>query len=184
MNSFTTRHAVWRSVDSLQGGMETVWLEKEAAAGTILRFDGEGLPFQLSYRFQWAEDFTIKIATIEAAWKGRLNRIDLTHARDWLVGERVLEGSDRCLDLDLWPSALTNTFALRRLRLGPRESRAIQAIYVEGPALAVGMRRQIYTRLRENVYRFESPDVDCAAEIQTDAEGLVTRYEGLFKRDL
>lgn len=184
MKPIHTRHAVWRSVDSPHGGMETAWLEKDSAAGTILRFDDDGIPFQVSYRFQWASDFTMKVATIESTWNGRFTRVDLAHQATWKIGERELQGCERCSDVDLWPSALTNTFAIRRLKLGPHESRAIQTVYVEGPSLKVSVQRQIYTRLREHVYRFESPDADFSAEIQTDAEGLVTKYEGLFKRDL
>lgn len=89
---------------------------------------------------------------------------------------------DGCIDVDLWAIAFTNTLPVRRLGLRAGESRTIDVAYVHLPAMAVERMQQRYTRVSDNVYRYESVASGFTADLLLDGEGLVVRYPGLARR--
>lgn len=93
-----------------------------------------------------------------------------------------LPAFDGCIDVDLTCTPFTNTLPIRRLGDGLRERREIRVAYVTLPGAAVMPSRQAYTLLGEGSYRFESLSDPFQADIETDADGLVVRYPGLFRR--
>lgn len=93
-----------------------------------------------------------------------------------------LPALDGCTDVDLACSAFTNTLPIRRLGEALRERREILVAYVTLPGAGVTPSRQAYTLLGEGRYRFESLSDPFQADIETDADGLVVRYPGLFRR--
>lgn len=100
------------------------------------------------------------------------------------VGE-VQPHLDGALDVDLSATPFTNTLPIRRLGLREGESAEINAVYIRLPELTVDVDGQRYTCLEAGRrYRYESLDNDFVREIETDANGLVTLYPGLFRRVL
>ncbi|WP_026354984.1 putative glycolipid-binding domain-containing protein [Massilia niastensis] len=89
---------------------------------------------------------------------------------------------DGCIDVDLSCTPFTNTLPLRRLGDRLRQRQDIQVAFIELPSLALRPAHQAYTCLAPGRYRFDSPADAFTAEIETDAEGLVLRYPGLFTR--
>jgi len=75
-----------------------------------------------------------------------------------------------------------NPLPIRRLgaRLAPR--REIVVAYIDVPRLALAPSRQAYACLEPGRYRFESLSNPFSAEIETDGNGLVLHYPGLFER--
>jgi len=93
-----------------------------------------------------------------------------------------LPALDGCIDVDLACTPFTNTLPIRRLGEALRARREIRVAYIVMPGLQVMPSRQAYTRLAAGRYRFESLSDPFQAEIETDADGLVVRYPGLFRR--
>ncbi|MDI3299391.1 MAG: putative glycolipid-binding domain-containing protein, partial [Bacillota bacterium] len=91
---------------------------------------------------------------------------------------------DGCIDVDLSITPATNTLPIRRLRLSPGESRAIQVLYVAFPTLDLRPVEQRYTRLQDDgpcaVYRYESGTF--RADLRVDGDGLVLDYPGVWQR--
>lgn len=184
MSRFSARSAIWSSVDLHGMGLEYAWFQDQSASGTILRTDERGSPFLVSYRFAWDERFALTEASIETAQGSERRRMELRYEQGWRDPKGELEGFAGCRDLDLWPTPLTNTFAIRRLNPAARQRQQIDVLWIEAPTLRFRREQQLYTRLDERRYRFESPASAFQAEIEVDPDGLVTLYPGLFRREL
>jgi len=89
------------------------------------------------------------------------------------------------LEVDFSASPFTNTLPIRRLDLAEGETAEITTLYVRFPDLELSLDRQRYTCLeRLKRYRYEAADGSFEAEVEVDQQGLVTEYQGLFRRVL
>lgn len=88
---------------------------------------------------------------------------------------------DDALDVDLGFSPSTNTLAIRRLELEIGESVRLSVAWLRFPELDLVRAEQVYTRLDERRYRYESGDGDFSAELEVDDRGVVTRYGELWR---
>jgi uncharacterized protein len=85
-------------------------------------------------------------------------------------------------DVDLGITPATNTLPIRRLDPAIGESVAVTAAWVRFPELTIEPLPQTYTRLAERRYRYESAGGAFVAAIEVDDLGLVTAYEGGWRR--
>jgi uncharacterized protein len=92
---------------------------------------------------------------------------------------RALHG---LVDVDLGFSPATNTLPIRSLDPAIGEAVAVTAAWVRFPELTIEPLPQTYTRLAERRYRYESAGGAFVAEIEVDDLGLVTAYEGGWRR--
>ena len=86
------------------------------------------------------------------------------------------------IDVDLGFSPVTNTLPIRRLDPAIGEAVAVTAAWVRFPELTIEPLPQRYIRLAERRYRYESAGGAFVAEIEVDDLGLVTTYEGGWRR--
>ncbi|MBK1794701.1 putative glycolipid-binding domain-containing protein [Devosia sp. WQ 349] len=84
-----------------------------------------------------------------------------------------------CLDLDIWPTPMTNSLPLWRLEPEVGAPQHLALVYIDATDLSFSRVEQIYTKLSDTAARFQSAQTD--AEITLDADGLVVNYPGLFK---
>ena len=99
----------------------------------------------------------------------------------WKDGNgKELKSIAGCIDIDFRATPFSNTLPIRRLHPGIGKSVAIDVAYINAPDLALSRVRQIYTRLSENTWKFQQPEVNFEAVITVDDEGLVVDYPGLF----
>lgn len=75
---------------------------------------------------------------------------------------------------------LTNTLPVNNLHLLKGESKEISLIYVDILANEARRERQKYTRLDEQLYRFDNLK-GFTADIEVDKDGFVVDYPGLFE---
>ncbi|RYE08975.1 MAG: transcriptional regulator [Hyphomicrobiales bacterium] len=90
-----------------------------------------------------------------------------------------LEG---CFDIDFEMTPFTNTLPIRRDPLHIGQTRRYWMAYIPADTLEPFAAEQIYTRLGEDLYRFETADGSFSADITVDADGLVVDYPDLFER--
>jgi hypothetical protein len=157
-----------------------------SAESLILATDGAGMPFRLGYEIAWDALWRLRHAHFRVERSSRTDEMSLRSdgAGNWTdSGGNPIPELEGCIDMDLWPTPFTNTFPIRRLgaRLGART--ALDVAYVQAPALSLSRSRQTYSQSGSHRYRFESAD-RFTADIEVDADGLVTDYEGLFRRVL
>jgi len=101
----------------------------------------------------------------------------------WTDGEhRRLPQLDGCLDIDLSGSPLTNTLPIRRAGLVPGTPQRLRMAWIPLDLLKPRPEEQVYTKLDERRFLYESGDGTFRAELETDDAGLIVRYPGLFEQ--
>lgn len=177
------RDVMWAHLGD-RSGIEHARLRARSARG-IAVLTGGGGTWTIAYRMRWDAAWRIRAARIEVRRGARTRMLALAHDGDgrWTGADgRELRRLRGCVDLDLWPTPLTNTPAIRRLELAPGRRSEIRVAYVEAPALSLRTARQAYERLDATRYRFTSPGDRFSVELRVDAEGVVEDYPGLVRR--
>jgi uncharacterized protein len=172
--------------------MEIVWrgIEVESLERLSLREGGDAVTVssvidsargRYSYEITLDPDWTFRTLHLEALAGHRA--LDLERGREgWTLYGEPRPDLAGCVDIDLAVSPFTNTLPIRRLDLDVDDEADLEMAYVSFPDLEVFADPQRYTRLDEDRWLYESLDSDFAAELTTDARGLVTEYPGLFER--
>jgi hypothetical protein len=174
---------LWRRFD--QPGHDSARLT-EGAAGAVLEgtavFNESGRPCRLDYRVVCDPEWR----TISARVTGWLESASLEYAieadadRRWTLNGRPcadLQGSN---DVDLSFTPATNLLPIRRARLRVGERMAVQAAWLRFPGGTLEPLDQIYERVSESRYRYESRG-SFFATLETNAAGFVTQYPGLWR---
>jgi hypothetical protein len=104
---------------------------------------------------------------------------------EWMINLHHRSEFNECQDLDLEGSGLTNSLAIRRLRLSPGESADLCVLYIPLPTLEPQIAHQRYTRLKNTedglaLYQFEALDSQFTATLTVDDHGFVLDYPGLL----
>ena len=99
----------------------------------------------------------------------------------WREDGRDTPGLAECTDIDLGITPATNTLPIRRLGLRVGQSEHVTAAWIKFPELTIQPLKQIYTRLSDSIYRYESSS-GFSADLEVDDIGLVITYPGGWKR--
>lgn len=86
-----------------------------------------------------------------------------------------------CIDIDLWPTPLTNSLPIWRTDWTDGQPQRFAMAWIDGDAMTVQRQEQIYTRLDPAHFRYQGPD-GFERVLEVDADGLVTTYPGLFRQ--
>jgi hypothetical protein len=101
---------------------------------------------------------------------------------DWIRNGQAVPATSSCIDIDIAATPFTNTLPIRRLGLREGQAAEISALYIQVPDLAISAVRQKYRCVRERArYTYQGLD-GREYGVVVDADGLVTDYEGIFKR--
>ena len=185
----TPRTVCWSAIwnhNSTGLGLENVVLTEGRADSILLAFAEDGTPFRLIYRLAWDELGLIREADL--AVKTGLEQRSLLLRSDgnghWrhAHGDRLAD-LDGCIDIDIWPTPLTNSLPLWRSGLGMNQRQEYRMAWVSAPELTVAAKPQAYTCLKDGLYLFESLDGSgFQAELAVDDELVVVDYPNLFVR--
>ena len=85
-----------------------------------------------------------------------------------------------CMDIDIWPTPLTNSLPLWRCPLEIGTPQRFAMAWINADEMSVQRSEQIYTRLDATHVRYQSADFERVLEV--DADNLVVDYPGLFER--
>ena len=154
-------------------------------AEAVISATVEAYHFAVLYRIECDAGWRVK--TTYARVIGADAAIDLTSdgAGRWRNSTGMaLPDLDGAIDVDLSITPFTNTLPVRRLDLSEGQQADIRVVYLRFPDLNLTIDRQRYTCLKRNQYRFESLDSEFTCDIDTDADGLIVTYPGLFRRVL
>lgn len=181
------RTVCWTPTWSRNGlGLEHVLLAENTADSSLLAFDEDGEPFRLTYRLRWSDGGLLQQAELEASKGTQVRSLSLQadgHGRWRGAMSHHLSHLDGCIDIDIWPTPLTNSFPIWRSRLKIGQRQEFRMAWVSAPDLTVVARQQAYTRLEERLYLFESLDgTGFKATLPVDEDGLVIDYPELFSR--
>jgi hypothetical protein len=131
--------------------------------------------FLVKYSIQLDEHWQTREARIEIE-NGTRRSLQLARTPEgaWLRDGEPLPDLDGILDVDIEWSPSTNTLPIRRLALSPGEKAAVSAAWIRLPSLDVQRLEQSYERLDQGRYVYRSGDF--RADLEADADGLITRY--------
>jgi hypothetical protein len=85
-----------------------------------------------------------------------------------------------CVDIDIWPTPLTNSLPLWRTEWTVNQPQRLAMAWIDADEMTVKRSEQVYTKFDETHFRFQSADFECVLEV--DADMLVMNYPGLFAR--
>ena len=177
----------WVPIWSQNGlGLEHVLVTGNVADSSLLAVDEDGKPFRLAYRLQWDDAGLLQQAELKAVKGTQVRSLSLqADGRGHWVNSQgeQLSHLHGCVDIDIWPTPLTNSFPIWRSHLQIGQRQEYKMAWVSAPDLEVVAKPQAYTRLDERRYLFESLDgTGFKASLPVDQDGFVTDYPELFRR--
>jgi hypothetical protein len=101
-------------------------------------------------------------------------------AGEWTVGGAPAANLKGCDDIDLGFTPATNLLPIRRLDLSIGGKAAVRAAWVRFPELTVEVLDQVYIRLAEDRYLYESAGGSFRRELRVDEVGFVVDYPGIW----
>ena len=140
--------------------------------GTII-----GPDWGLFYRLKLDENAHTRSVRIERA-DGRVLELFSDGAGTWSDDRaEPIPALRGCIDVDIWPTPMTNSLPIWRTEWTDQPVRFAMA-WIDATTLEFKRSEQIYTRLDDTHFRFQSADFE--AVLTVDGDGLVTEYPGLF----
>jgi uncharacterized protein len=153
-------------------------------SGTAV-FAHEGQPCKLDYLVVCDSRWRTSSAQISGVFGNREIdlRVSVTAEQRWYLNEEEWPSVGGCIDIDLGFSPSTNLLPIRRLSLGVGEEADVKAAWLPFPSLVLEVLPQMYRRVGEYTYRYESGGGTFACVLQVNAEGFVTSYPGLWQAE-
>lgn len=175
---------LWRRVD--RPGHESARLSRSVEgwtlAGTAV-FAHEGQPCRLDYRIACDEAWRTRSAEVRG-WVGDVD-VDVTIEVDgrggWRLNGAECPQVEGCIDVDLNFSPSTNLLPIRRLSLAVGAESEVRAAWLRFPSFTLEPLPQVYRRLSEDVYRYESAGRAFVRDLTVDAAGFIALYPGFFE---
>ena len=109
--------------------------------------------------------------------------ITVDHDRNWQINGAARPEASGCIDLDLNFSPSTNLLPIRRLDLAIGQAAEIRAAWLRFPTFELEPLPQIYRRLDEAGYHYESGGGQFVADLQVNAVGFVISYPGIWQAE-
>jgi hypothetical protein len=88
-----------------------------------------------------------------------------------------------CTDIDLNFSPCTNLLPIRRLGLAIGQAAEVRAAWLRFPGFELEPLSQLYRRLDETTYHYESAGGQFVAELKVNRAGFVVDYGGLWQAE-
>lgn len=144
--------------------------------GTIITPD-----YGLFYRIKLDDREHVRTVRLDRT-DGKVLELFSDGAGDWSDDRaEPLPALKGCLDIDIWPTPLTNSLPLWRSKWTIGQPQRFAMAWIDGDEMTVRREEQIYTQLDDNSFRFQNADgFDRLLEV--DADRLVINYPGLFER--
>lgn len=150
--------------------------------GTVLTLL-DACPAEMRYALTCDRSWRTRTCSVHVDHRGRARRIELEadETGSWFRDGMRVDEFEGSADADFGFSPCTNTLPIRRLAPAIGEEVRISVVWLRFPELDLLPSDQVYTRIAENLYRFETGAGDFRAMIETDKLGIVTHYGDLWR---
>lgn len=139
-----------------------------------------GPDFGLFYRIKLDENGNTRTLKIERA-DGAALELFCDGAGGWSDDRaEPISGLRGCVDVDIWPTPMTNSLPIWRLNWQDGHSQKFAMVWIDATSMTVRRDEQLYTRLDRTHFRYQSANFE--AVLALDENGVVTDYPGLFAR--
>lgn len=178
----TIKSILWRSIE-LKGHEACRLFSQEAdwrLAGTAVFSHDQ--PCRLEYVIVCDASWNTMLARV-SGWVGKETvniELAIDSERNWRLNGVERPAVAGCTDLDLNFSPCTNLLPVRRLNLSIGQEAPVKAAWLRFPSFELEPLAQVYRRVGESTYRYESGGGSFVAELEVDAVGFVTNYPGFW----
>jgi hypothetical protein len=177
---------LWRRLDL--PGHEIARLEIRGdgwkLTGTAI-FAGQQGPAKLYYVVNCDAAWCTNSAQVRGVIGGR--EIDLAVSVDterrWRLNGTECASVEGSKDIDLGFSPSTNLLPIRRLALAVGDEAEVSAAWLPFPSLEFEPLAQVYRRVADRTYRYESGGGSFVRTLEVDSAGFVTSYPGLWQAE-
>ena len=148
-------------------------------------FSHEDQPCELTYQIV-ADALWQTLSAQVQGWLGKSAvgiQMETDPAHRWRLNEVEQPAVLGCIDLDLNFSPSTNLLPIRRLNLAIGERAEITAAWLRFPSFTLEPLPQLYLRLNQDTYRYESAGGQFVADLKVDRSGFVVDYPGLWQAE-
>jgi hypothetical protein len=179
------RSILWRRLDIAAHEYARVHHDESSwtLSGTaLLAHDAQ--PCRIDYVVTCDESWSTRAARA-SGWVGERS-VDVSITADggaWTMNGVPCAAVEGCIDVDLNFSPSTNLLPIRRLNLAIGSRAEVRAAWLRFPGFTLERLEQVYTRLAERTYRYESAGGRFVAEIEVDDIGLPVKYGDLWASD-
>lgn len=136
--------------------------------------------YGLFYRIKLDDVGRVRTARVERT-DGSVLELFADGAGSWSDDRaEPLTNLNGCIDIDLWPSPLTNSLPLWRCAWTIGQPQRHAMAWIDADTMTVQRAEQIYTQLDGNSFRFQSADFE--STLLVDDDGLIVEYPGLFEQ--
>ena len=182
----TVDSILWRRLD--QPGHESALAILQAGSyhlnGTAVFSYDQG-PCRLDYRIVCDSQWRTSSARVDGWVGNRLIEIEIAvnDSQRWQLNRQEAVEVDGCVDLDLNFSPSTNLLPIRRLNLEIGQEEEVRAAWLRFPSFKLEPLVQIYRRLNETTYRYESAGGSFIRELTVNSSGFVTKYPDFWEME-
>lgn len=182
------RHTIlWRCIHMPGHEYCAVYREAERwfVSGTAV-FRNDQQLCRLEYLIECSADWETSAARI-SGWVGdKAIDIELKVETDygWSLNGIAQPAVRGCTDVDLNFSPSTNLLPIRRLNLAVGQEAPVSAAWLRFPSFELERLDQVYRRVDETTFRYESNGGSFMSELKVNEFGLVINYPDLWQIDL
>ena len=182
----TTHSILWRSV--YFPGHEACQLfplnSHWHLTGTAV-FSHQQQPCRLDYLIVCDSSWNTRSGTVAGRLGNTAVIVELTVDVDhrWRLNGAARPEAAGCIDLDLNFSPSTNLLPIRRLGLAIGQAAEVRAAWLRFPAFELEPLPQLYRRLDESTYHYESGGGQFVADLQVNPAGFITNYPGIWQAE-
>jgi hypothetical protein len=177
---------LWRGIDRAGHDYCSVYDEPDRwflSGVAVFVYDDQ--PCRLEYVVECDSGWTTLLAKV-SGWVG-VEPIDVevtaTPDHRWFLNGVEQPSVSGCIDVDLNFSPATNLLAIRRLNLPVGREAKVNAAWLRFPDFELERLEQIYRRVDERTYRYESGGGEFVTELTVNDFGLVTRYPEFWEEE-
>jgi len=148
-------------------------------------FSHEGQVCRLNYQILCDSTWQTVSANVEG-WLGKTVvdiQIKANEYGHWWLNDAEQPAVMGCTDIDLNFSPSTNILPIRRLGLAVGQAAEVKAAWLRFPSFKLEPLPQVYSRLDENMYRYESAGGQFVADLKVNRAGFVVDYPGLWQAE-
>ncbi|HWN09527.1 MAG TPA: putative glycolipid-binding domain-containing protein [Pyrinomonadaceae bacterium] len=177
---------LWRRIDTPGHEAARVFLSDNRwhLSGAAV-FEHEANACKLNYALVCDSEWQTISGSVEG-WIGDeivKAEISVDAERRWQLNGKDCAEVSGCVDLDLNFSPLTNLLPIRRLNLAAGEEAPVRTAWLRFPSFKLELLEQVYSRIDDSRYRYESAGGQFVAELTVNEFGLVTDYPPLWRSE-
>jgi hypothetical protein len=185
-NTRSLQSILWRGID--MPGHDACRLtsqDREWHLSGAAVFSHVQKPCRLDYHVVCDQHWNTVLAKV-SGWLGNdLVELELTVGADrkWRMNGVEQPAVAGCIDVDLNFSPSTNLLPIRRLNLEINQGAEVNVAWLRFPGFELEALPQIYKRIDQFRYHYESGGGSFVAELKVNAAGFVTDYPELFQAE-